>query len=125
MPRGTRFVKFSLHEDIQNDIGVTCHVPGTPSVRFSVEQVNTNSTVLTFDEGAENRQAGDFSQSWKQKRTAPEPACPAGPLPVPGMALHAPTSARQNGLQTSVSQEVCQPLRGLMCNQKINLKLKI
>jgi hypothetical protein len=67
MPRGTRFVKLSLLEDIQNDINVTYHVPGAPSVRLTVEQVNPSSTVLTIDEGAENLQVGDFIQSWKLK----------------------------------------------------------
>jgi hypothetical protein len=66
-PCGTRFVKLSLLENIQNDISVTSNVPGAPSVRLTVEQANPSSKVLEIDERAEHLQAGDFFQSRKLK----------------------------------------------------------
>ncbi|MDR1314037.1 MAG: hypothetical protein LBQ12_10175 [Deltaproteobacteria bacterium] len=66
MPRGAKFVKLSHLEDIENDIQVTYHVPGAPSVRLTVAEVSGSSSVLTIDSGAENLQPGDFIQSWRQ-----------------------------------------------------------
>ncbi|MDR1037965.1 MAG: hypothetical protein LBT40_15795 [Deltaproteobacteria bacterium] len=44
-----------------------------------MEQVNPNSTVLSIDEEAENLQVVDFIQTWKLKRSLPEPHLPGEP----------------------------------------------
>ncbi|MDR1080268.1 MAG: hypothetical protein LBQ79_04750 [Deltaproteobacteria bacterium] len=65
MPRGAKFVKLSLLEDIQNDINVTYHVPGAPTVRLTVDEVDSATSYLTIDDGADNLHVGDFIQSWR------------------------------------------------------------
>jgi hypothetical protein len=62
MPRGARFVKLSHLEDIENDIQVVYSVPGAPSARLTVADVQADTATLAVDEGSV--QPGDFIQSW-------------------------------------------------------------
>jgi hypothetical protein len=62
MPRGARFVKLSHLEDIVNDIQVTYRVPGAPSARLTVTDVNADTSYLSIEEGSV--EVGDFIQSW-------------------------------------------------------------
>ncbi|MDR3154775.1 MAG: hypothetical protein LBW85_11040 [Deltaproteobacteria bacterium] len=64
MPRGAKFVKLSHLEDIVNDIQVTYSVPGAPSARLTVTDVQADSSTLSIDAGTV--EVGDFIQSWEE-----------------------------------------------------------